>query len=178
MIPVIRSVTINQDNKHRFQSFILFEPASSRLTDIDILYRGDKVKELHEHIMDNIQRNQDIKSQILKNKLLKVGQMLELLSQYDNVIMTKFFDRIWRRYGYVSNIGEHFLDLPNFELFFPDLSQPTDQLMALRLDEEEEDDIDVGTKKVSGKLGDDEDEEEDPDLGGDTDVEPGEPEPL
>ena len=108
---VNRAVELTTENMHRFQSFIVFEPASSRINESDVLIRGDKIQEMYEELAWKLHDSQSIKDLTLKNRLAKVGQMLDLLVVYDNVIITKFFDRIWRRYSYVSNISEAFLDL-------------------------------------------------------------------
>ena len=114
------------------------------MSDVDILIRGQKVKEMHHTVIQLLDGDDSIKSQILRNKLFKLGQMLDLLSSYDQVIISKFFDRIWRRYSYVSNIGEHFLDLPTFLKVFPEYAVSVDQLLALRLDDEDDEDMDAG----------------------------------
>ena len=46
---------------------------------------------------------------------------VDLLTVYDNVIVTKFFNRIWKRYAYVSNLGESFMDLSSLGAYVPDL---------------------------------------------------------
>lgn len=134
---VNRSVELSQENAHRFQSFIVFEPASSRVGDSDILVRGEEVRDHFERIYYELD-DFDIKNKILKNRLTKIGQMLDLLVVYDNVIITKFFDRIWRRYAYISNIGELFLDYPNFTKHFPEHAGKKAELLAQRIDEDED----------------------------------------
>ncbi len=154
---------LTPSSESRFQSFVLFEPSSLRMNDVDILMRGEKVKEMYDYVIDHVQKDTSIKSQILRNKLTKIGQMIDLLSSYDQVIMSKFFDRIWRRYSYVSNIGEHFLDLPTFLTFFPEYAGNTTSLLAQRIDDEDEDDIDSvarGEEPVSTISVDDLSEEE------------------
>ena len=74
--------------------------------------------------------------------------MLDLLDSYDNLIITKFFDRVWRRYSYVSHLGESFLKLGMFLDFFPTFDSKQDTIVAKRIDEavkefeESEDDSD------------------------------------
>lgn len=143
-----KPIIITPSNEHRFQCFVLFEPASSRISEVDVLIRGEEVRTAYESIMDNLTEDDSLKTQIIKNKLGKIGQMLSLLQSCDNVIISKFFDRVWRRYSYISNIGEPLLDLKTFKHFFP---QYTDipALLAQRLDDEDEDeDIDSTTDAV------------------------------
>ena len=65
--------------------------------------------------------------------------MLDLLSAYENVVISKFFDRVWRRYSYISNIGESFLPLTLFLTYFPEYKNEKENILAQRLDEEDED---------------------------------------
>lgn len=136
---LIKPTIITPENELRFQNFILFEPASSRITDIDVLVRGQAVVDMYETIMGKLSDDDSLKTQILRNKLAKVGQMLDLLTVYDNVIISKFFDRVWRRYSYISNIGEAFLPLNLFLSYFPEYAQDKENILAQRLDEEDED---------------------------------------
>jgi len=140
-----RPVIITPDNDQRFQSFILFEPAATRINDIDILAKGEDVIFLFEKVYETL-TNDDLKTQILKNRLSKVNHMLNLLTNVENIILSKFFDRIWRRYGYISNIGEQFLDLRSFQGYFPEYADIS-QLVAQRLDDEDEDDIDNASEE-------------------------------
>ncbi len=134
---VNRAVELNSDNMHRFQCFIVFDPASSRINETDVLVRGSKILEMYEKVASGIEDNQSIKALTLRNRLSKIGQMLDLLVTHDNLIVTKFFDRIWRRYSYVSNISELFLDYPTFIKFFPEYEK--ENLLAQRIDGSEDD---------------------------------------
>ncbi len=139
------------DNEQRFQNFIVFEPASSRVTESDILIKGEEVRDFYERVLMTLEESHSIKDKILKNRLAKIGQMLDLLVVYDNVIITKFFDRIWRRYSYISNIGELFLDYPTFNKHFQEFKDKKADLLAQRIDDddddEETDDDDIEEKK-------------------------------
>lgn len=87
------------ENPKKYQNFIVFEPASSRISPSDILIRGKDVLDLYEKVDDILTSQQDnIKVQIILNRLQKIGNMLDLLTVFDNVIVTKFFNRIWKRY--------------------------------------------------------------------------------
>lgn len=134
-----RAVEITSANQHRFQSFIVFEPASSRINQQDILLQGDDVRNLYERIAIDLSRHSDLKHLTLQNRLTKIGQMMDLLVVYDNVILTKFFDRIWRRYSAISNIGEQFLDYPTFMNAFPEYEKQKSTLLAQRIDDDDDD---------------------------------------
>lgn len=114
------------DNTHleypeRFHNFIVFEPASLRVHDSDILMIGEDVNVFFNELTGKVlARKQTIKEQILHNKLVKIGHMLELLNQYDQVLITQYFDKIWRRYSYISHLGESFLSLGTVYDFFPE----------------------------------------------------------
>ena len=104
----------------RYQCFVVFDPASVRVSDNDILVIGDKVTELFDKVYEQVFSNHDdIKMKILMNNFQKIGNMLDLLQSTDNVLISKFFDRVWRRYSYISHLGESFLDLQTFLTFFP-----------------------------------------------------------
>ncbi|NBV41601.1 hypothetical protein EBR96_02365 [bacterium] len=140
-----RPVILTPDIEHRFQTFIIFEPASSRIHDFDILISGPKVKEMYDMLIQGLTKEYSLKTQIIMNRVTKIGQMLELLKSHDHVIISKFFDRIWRRYSYISNIGEPFLDLPNFIKFFPEFAQDRQALLAQRIDDEDDEFSDGGS---------------------------------
>jgi len=136
---VNRAVELNSDNMHRFQCFIVFDPASSRINETDVLVRGQDILEMYEKVASEIETNQSIQAMTLSNRLSKIGQMLDLLVTCDNLIITKFFDRIWRRYSYVSNISELFLDYPTFIKYFPEFEKDKEALLAQRIDGSEDD---------------------------------------
>ena len=89
--------------------------------------------------MDKLFYDNSLKAQIIQNRVAKIGQMMDLLKNLDHVVMSKFFDRIWRRYSYISNIGEPFLDLPTFIQYFPEYGEDKSSLLAQRIDDEDED---------------------------------------
>ena len=144
-----KPILVTPENEQRFQCFVLFEPASSRISEFDILIRGEEVRDMYDTVMDNLAEDDSLKTLIIKNKLSKVGQMLSLLNSCENVIISKFFDRVWRRYSYISNIGEPFLDLKTFKTFFPEQTD-LQALLAQRLDDDEdEDDMDSGSDSTT-----------------------------
>jgi hypothetical protein len=145
MANIIRPSLILPGTETRFQSFILFEPASSRVSELDIMARGEHVVDMLDTIMAELSQDDSLKTVIIRNRLSKIAQMISLLSNYDNVILSKFFDRIWRRYGYISNIGEPFLDFKSFSGFFPDLVKDPTTITAQRLDDDDDEDMDGGS---------------------------------
>jgi hypothetical protein len=123
----------------RFQSFIIFEPASIRVSDSDLFILGKDVQSFYDQFMEKLlSKKLTIKEQILQNKVSKIGSMLELLQNYDQVLISKFFDRIWRRYSYISHLGESFLDLETFLAYCPEYKEKLDDVIALRFDKEVE----------------------------------------
>ena len=145
-----RPVILSPDIEHRFQTFIIFEPASSRIHDFDILVSGPKVRELYDQLIDGLNADYSLKTRIILNRVSKIGQMLDLLKSYDHVLISKFFDRVWRRYSYISNIGEPFLDLPNFLKFFPEYNEDRQALLAQRIDDEDDEFSDGSSGGGSG----------------------------
>lgn len=159
---VNRPIILSQEIEPRFQCFVLFEPASSRLTEFDVLVRGEQVREFYEDAYNSLIESDNIKSLIVLNRIKKIGQMIDLLSSFEHVTLSKFFDRIWRRYSYVSNIGESFLDLPTFLTIFPEYGEDKMSLLAQRIDDEDEDD-DVGGSDDKKDPSDSDDEDDDDD---------------
>ena len=121
----------------RFQNFVIFEPASLRIAEVDVLVRGHKVKEIYEEAISVIARKDSLESMIILNRLEKINRMLDLVTNFDALIMTKFLDRIWRRYSHLSNLGEYFLDMKTFSDIFPEYTDKN-ALLAQRLDEEDD----------------------------------------
>lgn len=139
------------ENAGRHQCFVVFEPASIRINDADVLLIGDQVRDMYDNfMMQLVSREQTMTERILHNRLAKIGSMLDLLQTYDNVIVTRFFDRIWRRYSYVSHLGELFVDLETFVDYFPEHKGDCSQLLATRFDE-------------GGEFDDDDDNDDDDD---------------
>ncbi len=136
----------------RYHSFIVFEPASLRVHDGDILLIGDSVREFYDSLMIKLlKQDKTLKTQILHNKLVKLGHMLELLTNYDQVIITRYFDRIWRRYSYISHLGENFLNLDSLYDFFPKYKKQNDIIASRFGDFDDEEDSDDGGGEVSSE---------------------------
>jgi hypothetical protein len=132
-------IVLTKETEKRFQNFIVFEPSSVRIKEADILFQGEKVVELFEQVQAKIEEDTSLDAQIIQNRMRKIGQMLQLLTSYDGLIMTKFFDKVWRRYSAISNIGEFFLDLPAFLGNFPENEKSREKLLTIRIEDDEED---------------------------------------
>ena len=123
------------DNSSRFQNFFVFDPGSIRVSENDIFLIGQPVVDMYEQVMERISHDiNDIKIKILYNRFQKIGHMLDLLNTYDNVIISKFFDRIWRRYSHITHLGEPFFDLKTFLKYFPEYNNKLEDICATRLD--------------------------------------------
>ena len=151
----------------RYQSFIVFDPASIRISDSDIFLIGKDVRDLFDEVHDKVLScDSDIKMRIMANQLGKLANMLDLLGNYDNVIITKFFDRIWRRYSYVSHLGESFLKMSVFLDFFPEYDNQFDKVVATRIDEN----VAEFEEGIEDTKDDDHDEDEDENLEKEKDI--------
>ena len=111
-----------KENPEDYISFIVFEPASLRIPDNDLLLIGDQVTHLFDTVMTSNKFENNIQDQILINRLQRIEMMLDLLKSNNGLILTKFLSKIWRRYSFFSNLGELFIsqkDLtrlaPNYE---------------------------------------------------------------
>lgn len=138
----LRSNEATVEIRHRFNCFIIFESAAGRVLPGDILLSGDAIRETFDHIIMSISADPSIKGRTLQNKLAKINQMLDLLPAYDSIIVTKFFDRIWRRYNYISNLGEILIDLETYLSIFPDAANDVQALIADRIDMSDDEDED------------------------------------
>ena len=128
-------ITDQIENLSRYQSFIVFEPASVRVSDSDIFLIGKDVRTFFDKTIHVVQQNEsDIKMKIMLHQMQKLSNMLDLIDDYGNIIITKFFDRIWRRYSYITHLGESFIDLNQFLSFFPEYNDQPEKVIAQRVD--------------------------------------------
>ena len=51
-------------NKHRYQSFIVFDALAPRVQPSDILYKGDEVYDKFQEVYDDISKKSDLKNKI------------------------------------------------------------------------------------------------------------------
>ncbi|MFA5879745.1 MAG: hypothetical protein WC860_06170 [Candidatus Margulisiibacteriota bacterium] len=128
-----------ENDLERYQNFIIFEPTSQRIKESDIFLKGPEIYDFFLKVEEKIEDDDDLKTFILKNRLSKIRRMLDLVTDFNGIIMTKFFDRVWRRYSYLSNLGETYLDLRIFVNIFEEYSHDPNLVIATRLDEEIED---------------------------------------
>ncbi|MBT5954839.1 hypothetical protein HOG98_08995 [bacterium] len=127
-------IETSKKNSGRFQNFIVFEQSSSRISETDVYLRGEQIVPFFNDLYQKIQQKETLKTQILINKFAKIQQMLSLVNNMDNIIVTKFFDRIWKRYGYVSNLGESFTDFETYKTYKEDALLNIEDLIATRVD--------------------------------------------
>ena len=66
-----------------------------------------------------------------------------MLKSYDNIIISKFLNKIWRRYAFFSNLGEQLIELEDFAKFIPDIDKNSDDILVSQVKEELEDLIDT-----------------------------------
>ena len=108
-----------KENPDDFVSFIVFEPASLRIPDNDLLLVGDQVAELFEQVISSNNFETNIQDQILLNRLQRIEMMLDLLKSNNGLILTKFLNKIWRRYSFFSNLGELFITQKDLKRLAP-----------------------------------------------------------
>ncbi|MFC1770290.1 hypothetical protein ACFLZV_00235 [Candidatus Margulisiibacteriota bacterium] len=142
-----KPVILTSENEKRFYNFIVFEPASSRISEQDILFKGAQVKHTFEIIQKKLLVSTDLKTQIIQNRLAKINQMLELLSNHENILISKFFDRVWRRYSHISNLGEYLLDFTTYMTCFPEYHNKKMGLLAKRIDASSYDDFQAAAQE-------------------------------
>ena len=147
-------------HKQHFQSFIVFDALAPRVIPSDILLQGDEVYEMFQTVYDEISQESDLKNQVIQNRLDKINQMMDLLTSYDEIIFTKFFNKIWRRYSYISNLGEYFISLEQFLNIYPDRQKELPTLLGTRMDDIEDLDIESDDSQ-DDPLPSDEEEKED-----------------
>jgi len=143
------------NTEYRFHNFIVFEPASLRINDADILAQGVEVREIFDDVTDTLYRSNTLENLIVQNRLDKIGKMLDLLENYDQLILTRFLDKIWRRYAYISNLGEVFVDLKTYQTVYPELTSKIETIKAVRDDdvsEFETDDTETDDSETSDSL--------------------------
>jgi hypothetical protein len=110
-----------EEDESEFVSFFVFEPTSLRVPDNDILLIGDSVVNLFNQVNQNSKNHDSLSIQILNNRLKRIEMMLDLLKNADGLIMTKFLNKIWRRYAFFSNLGEFFITKGELDQFAPNI---------------------------------------------------------
>ena len=99
---------------------------------------GDQVSDLFQQVMSSGKFENNIQDQILMNRLQRIEMMLDLLKTNNGLILTKFLNKIWRRYSFFSNLGELFITQKDLKRFVPDYTF-TEKLVLDKIVESEED---------------------------------------
>lgn len=128
-----------QDDYSEHLNFIVFEPSSSRIPPSDILASGNEVREIFDTIYNQIEYSSDLKTQILFNRLDRLNMMLDLVKTYDNVIISKFLNKVWRRYGFFSNLGELFMEVETFTDLLPQYNKNDSGIYVVKHGSDDED---------------------------------------
>lgn len=102
------------------ENFVVFEPVSIRVPESDILYRGEQVLEIFNTVVNTPIYEEGLKKKIFANKISRIHTMLQLSGNIENIVITKFIKKIWKRYPFYSNLGELFLDGDEFTKVFPE----------------------------------------------------------
>jgi hypothetical protein len=108
------------DDPDDFVAFIVFEPASLRIPDTDVLLISTPVVELFSKAQNSTFLTDSLQDQSLINRLTRIGMMIDLLKSDSGLILTKFLSPIWRRYSFFSNLGELFLSKRDLNRLVPD----------------------------------------------------------
>ncbi len=126
-----------QENPDEYISFIVFEPASIRIPDNDLLLVGDRVEELFSQVINSEKFNNSLQDEIILNRLNRINMMITLLKNKDGLILTKFLNKIWRRHAFFSNLGELFITKGDLHRLAPDFEFSEDIILSRVVDEEE-----------------------------------------
>lgn len=156
----MKSIEFLEQPKHtneEFVSLIIFDPSSQRVDPEDVFLQGPEVKALFDRVFNIISTGRDIKEKIIYNRLSRVKMMLDLVKTFDNVILTKFVNKVWRRYGFFSHLGETFLSLDELIQYLPDYEKQQDKMILSRFVNDDDEDMDSNS---NSKDDDDDDSEE------------------
>ena len=130
------------------ENFVVFEPVSIRVPESDILYQGAEILEVFDKVVNTEIYEEGLKKKIFANKISRIHTMLQLSANIENIVVTKFIKKIWKRYPFYSNLGELFLDGDEFHAVFPESKADFDQYlirgsaldMDIELDVDEDED--------------------------------------
>ena len=140
-----------QENPDEFISFLVFEPASLRIPDNDLILIGDSAVDIFEKVTNSPHFNSSLQDQILVNRLQRIEMMIDLLKNNDGLIMTKFLNKIWRRYSFFSNLGELFITQGELNRLVPDYkfneNPILERFVIEEIDESDEDSDDEESDK-------------------------------
>ena len=142
MIMFIDLFEEEQENPDEFVSFIVFEPASLRIPDNDLLLIGDEVADLFNQVMSSDNFSNALQDQILLNRLQRIEMMIDLLKSNSGLILTKFLNKIWRRYAFFSNLGELFINQKDLQRLVPDYKFSENTVLDRIIESDDDDDGD------------------------------------
>ena len=128
-----------QENPDDFVSFIVFEPASLRIPDNDLLLMGDQVSDLFKTVISSDNYDSSIQDKILLNRLKRIEMMIDLLKSNDRLILTKFLSNIWRRYSFFSNLGELFITQRDLKRLAPSFEFKNDLILERYIETDDSD---------------------------------------
>ena len=127
-----------EENPDEYISFIVFEPASIRIPDNDLLLVGDRVADLFSDVINSDSFNDSIQDEIILNRLTRIDMMINLLKNKDGLVLTKFLNKIWRRHAFFSNLGELFITKGDLDRLAPNYKFNEELILSRVVDEEEE----------------------------------------
>ena len=137
LIVLIDLFDTEEENPDEYISFIVFDPASIRIPENDILLIGDQVVDLFSQVINSEHYNSSIQDEIILNRLNRIDMMINLLKNNNGLILTKFLNKIWRRHSFFSNLGELFITKGNLNRLVPNYSFNEDIILSRSLDHED-----------------------------------------
>ena len=107
--------------------------------------------DIFEKVTNSPHFNSSLQDQILVNRLQRIEMMIDLLKNNDGLIMTKFLNKIWRRYSFFSNLGELFITQGELNRLVPDYkfneNPILERFVIEEIDESDEDSNDEESDK-------------------------------
>ena len=147
--------------KETHVALIVFEPSSHRIAPKDVLLRGFEVKEAFDRVFEQVSLQRNMGEIILYNQLNRIGMMLDLVKNFDNVVLTKFVNKVWRRYAFFSHLGELFVDLDQFLAYKLNNDDNTEDLILQRLASDDSEDETTDDDEVDDTNSEDSNEKND-----------------
>ncbi len=162
----MKSIEFLETPKHTNEehvSLMIFDPSSQRVDPEDVFLQGAEVKALFDRVFAIISSSSNIKEKIIYNRLTRVKMMLDLVKTYDNVILTKFVNKVWRRYGFFSHLGETFVSLNELVAYLPEYAPKKETIILARYVNFDDDDIESSNTPKDGITDTDDDKTKDTD---------------
>lgn len=114
-----------------FESFIIFNNCAGRINQDDILYRGFDIAPIIENILYALSFKTELKYATMINNLAKIQKMVEM-AQPNDIVMTKFFNKIRSTHKQASNLGEKLTTLNIFLGVYPEYISNFDVLLETK----------------------------------------------